>query len=197
MNFCFNSNIPSLIAEITVEEVSVALKEASVNVAAKRVVSFETSTKNGSTDFEVLRFKVNFEVGQSLGLSVEMTEGSIGVDKKKKKVGMQQVVTRVDSRSPSERAGLKKGDVIMEVNGHSTQGQSNKKVVSWIRNSFRVIEFLVKREVGVSAGEDKENGLNVRDDQGSNEEQLNEEAKRLAAKAILESMNRLMEEKQT
>ena len=197
MNFCFNSNIPSLIAEITVEEVSVALKEASVNVAAKRVVSFETSTKNGSTDFEVLRFKVNFEVGQSLGLSVEMTEGSIGVDKKKKKVGMQQVVTRVDSRSPSERAGLKKGDVIMEVNGHSTQGQSNKKVVSWIRNSFRVIEFLVKREVDVSAGEDKENGLNVRDDQGSNEEQLNEEAKRLAAKAILESMNRLMEEKQT
>ena len=197
MNFCFNSNNPSLIAEITVEEVSVALKEASVNVAAKRVVSFETSTKNGSTDFEVLRFKVNFEVGQSLGLSVEMTEGSIGVDKKKKKVGMQQVVTRVDSRSPSERAGLKKGDVIMEVNGHSTQGQSNKKVVSWIRNSFRVIEFLVKREVDVSAGEDKENGLNVRDDQGSNEEQLNEEAKRLAAKAILESMNRLMEEKQT
>ena len=197
MNFCFNSNIPSLIAEITVEEVSVALKEASVNVAAKRVVSFETSTKTGSTDFEVLRFKVNFEVGQSLGLSVEMTEGSIGVDKKKKKVGMQQVVTRVDSRSPSERAGLKKGDVIMEVNGHSTQGQSNKKVVSWIRNSFRVIEFLVKREVDVSAGEDKENGLNVRDDQGSNEEQLNEEAKRLAAKAILESMNRLMEEKQT
>ena len=197
MNFCFNSNIPSLIAEITVEEVSVALKEASVNVAAKRVVSFETSTKNGSTDFEVLRFKVNFEVGQSLGLSVEMTEGSIGVDKKKKKVGMQQVVTRVDSRSPSERAGLKKGDVIMEVNGHSTQGQSNKKVVSWIRNSFRVIEFLVKREVGVSAGEDKENGLNVRDDQGSNEEQLNEEAKRLAAKAILESMDRLMEEKQS
>jgi C-terminal processing protease CtpA/Prc len=144
-----------------------------------------------------LRFKVNFEVGQSLGLSVEMTEGSIGVDKKKKKVGMQQVVTRVDSRSPSERAGLKKGDVILEVNGHSTQGQSNKKVVSWIRNSFRVIEFLVKREVGVSAGEDKENGLNVRDDQGSNEEQLNEEAQRLAAKAILESMNRLMEEKQT
>lgn len=131
-----------------------------------------------------------------------MTEGSIKSEKqkKKKKVNVQQVVSRIDPKSPAERAGLKKGDIILEINGHPTVGESKKKVVSWIRNSFRSIEFKVRRKVDMGLdqndeeGEEEEDKLNVCDDDKENEEQLNVEAKRLADKLISESVNKLRED---
>lgn len=56
------------------------------------------------------------------------------------------VITTIDADSPAEHSGLRPGDLILEINGKPTNGQSNKKISDWIRNSGNAIEFLVRRE---------------------------------------------------
>ena len=55
------------------------------------------------------------------------------------------IITNIDEKSPSQLSGLKVGDLVLEINGKSTNGQSNKDISNWIRSSGTTIEFVVSR----------------------------------------------------
>lgn len=54
-----------------------------------------------------------------------------------------QYIGKVDDGSPAEHAGLKRGDRILEVNGHSIAGESHKQVVARIKERADDAELLV------------------------------------------------------
>ncbi|XP_075987317.1 Na(+)/H(+) exchange regulatory cofactor NHE-RF1 [Anticarsia gemmatalis] len=54
-----------------------------------------------------------------------------------------QYIGKVDDGSPAETAGLKRGDRILEVNGHSIAGESHKQVVARIKERPDDAELLV------------------------------------------------------
>ncbi|CAD6196743.1 unnamed protein product [Caenorhabditis auriculariae] len=59
-----------------------------------------------------------------------------------------QFVGLVDPSSPAERGGLKQGDRIFAVNGHSIVGENHKKVVERIKQNPQRCEMLVISEDG-------------------------------------------------
>ncbi|XP_037877285.2 Na(+)/H(+) exchange regulatory cofactor NHE-RF1 [Bombyx mori] len=54
-----------------------------------------------------------------------------------------QYIGKVDDGSPAETAGLKRGDRILEVNGHSIAGETHKQVVARIKERPDDAELLV------------------------------------------------------
>ncbi|KAG6446685.1 Na(+)/H(+) exchange regulatory cofactor NHE-RF1 [Manduca sexta] len=54
-----------------------------------------------------------------------------------------QYIGKVDEGSPAEAAGLRRGDRILEVNGHSIAGESHKQVVARIKERGEDAELLV------------------------------------------------------
>ncbi|XP_028178424.1 Na(+)/H(+) exchange regulatory cofactor NHE-RF1 [Ostrinia nubilalis] len=54
-----------------------------------------------------------------------------------------QYIGKVDDGSPAEAAGLRRGDRILEVNGHSIAGESHKQVVARIKERAEDAELLV------------------------------------------------------
>ncbi|CAG9796016.1 unnamed protein product [Diatraea saccharalis] len=54
-----------------------------------------------------------------------------------------QYIGKVDEGSPAETAGLKRGDRILEVNGHSIAGETHKQVVARIKERPDDAELLV------------------------------------------------------
>lgn len=54
-----------------------------------------------------------------------------------------QYIGKVDDGSPAERAGLKRGDRILEVNGNSIAGETHKQVVARIKERPDDAELLV------------------------------------------------------
>lgn len=54
-----------------------------------------------------------------------------------------QYIGKVDEGSPAETAGLKRGDRILEVNGHSITGEGHKQVVARIKERPDDAELLV------------------------------------------------------
>ncbi|KAJ8705413.1 hypothetical protein PYW07_011240 [Mythimna separata] len=54
-----------------------------------------------------------------------------------------QYIGKVDDGSPAEAAGLRRGDRILEVNGHSIAGESHKQVVARIKERADDAELLV------------------------------------------------------
>ncbi|XP_045780065.1 Na(+)/H(+) exchange regulatory cofactor NHE-RF2 [Maniola jurtina] len=54
-----------------------------------------------------------------------------------------QYIGKVDAGSPAEAAGLRRGDRILEVNGHSIAGESHKQVVARIKQRPDDAELLV------------------------------------------------------
>ncbi len=56
------------------------------------------------------------------------------------------IITSVEPGSLAEQSGLRAGDLVLEINGKSTTGQSNSTIASWIRSTGNQIEFLVSRE---------------------------------------------------
>lgn len=54
-----------------------------------------------------------------------------------------QYIGKVDDGSPAEAAGLRRGDRILEVNGHSIAGETHKQVVARIRERDGEAELLV------------------------------------------------------
>ncbi|XP_060807605.1 Na(+)/H(+) exchange regulatory cofactor NHE-RF2 [Amyelois transitella] len=61
-----------------------------------------------------------------------------------------QYIGKVDEGSPAEAAGLRRGDRILEVNGHSIAGETHKQVVSRIKERPEDAELLV---VALAPGE--------------------------------------------
>ncbi|VVC89484.1 Na(+)/H(+) exchange regulatory cofactor NHE-RF2 [Leptidea sinapis] len=54
-----------------------------------------------------------------------------------------QYIGKVDDGSPAETAGLRRGDRILEVNGHSIAGETHKQVVARIKERPDDAELLV------------------------------------------------------
>ncbi|CAK1546798.1 unnamed protein product [Leptosia nina] len=54
-----------------------------------------------------------------------------------------QYIGKVDEGSPAEKAGLRRGDRILEVNGHSIAGETHKQVVARIKERADDAELLV------------------------------------------------------
>ncbi|XP_023939678.2 Na(+)/H(+) exchange regulatory cofactor NHE-RF1 [Bicyclus anynana] len=54
-----------------------------------------------------------------------------------------QYIGKVDAGSPAEAAGLRRGDRIVEVNGHGIAGESHKQVVARIKQRPDEAELLV------------------------------------------------------
>ncbi|XP_034836777.1 Na(+)/H(+) exchange regulatory cofactor NHE-RF1 [Maniola hyperantus] len=54
-----------------------------------------------------------------------------------------QYIGKVDAGSPAEAAGLRRGDRILEVNGHGIAGESHKQVVARIKQRPDDAELLV------------------------------------------------------
>lgn len=54
-----------------------------------------------------------------------------------------QYIGKVDEGSPAEAAGLKRGDRILEVNGHSIAGETHKQVVARIKERPEDAQLLV------------------------------------------------------
>ncbi|CAH4036206.1 Na(+)/H(+) exchange regulatory cofactor NHE-RF2 [Pieris brassicae] len=54
-----------------------------------------------------------------------------------------QYIGKVDDGSPAEKAGLRRGDRILEVNGHGIAGETHKQVVARIKERSDDAELLV------------------------------------------------------
>ena len=55
------------------------------------------------------------------------------------------IITNIDEGSPAQKSGLRVGDLVLEINGKSTNGQTNSNIAKWIRSGGNTIEFVVSR----------------------------------------------------
>ncbi len=55
------------------------------------------------------------------------------------------IITNIDDGSPAQKSGLRVGDLVLEINGKSTNGQTNSNIAKWIRSGGNTIEFVVSR----------------------------------------------------
>jgi len=79
-------------------------------------------------------------------------------------------ITSIEPGSPAENAGLRPGDLVVEINGKRANGLTNKKeIAKLIQSSGNQVEFLVSRE---------------RPNNNNNNNIIDEEAKRIALKVI-------------
>ena len=110
---------------------------------------------------ELLTLTVARETGKPLGLALSQfvnkssrslsrsgsdKSKSKSKSKKSKKESTLPIITSVEAGSPADLAGLKANDLVIEINGKATSGESNKKVGDWIKGSGNTIEFMVSRE---------------------------------------------------
>ena len=56
------------------------------------------------------------------------------------------MIVAVEADSRADLAGLKASDLVIEINGKATIGESNEKVRDWVKDSGNTIEFTVRRE---------------------------------------------------
>ncbi len=117
-----------------------------------RNVSFVTEPSQGKSEIDYDYFKIILNKGkikEPLGFTLEMCEEFISKNGKKKRLKSHNpTIATVEENSLGELSGLKNGDVILEINGKRTAGESNKKVSDWIKKSKKnQVEFLIRREV--------------------------------------------------
>ena len=83
---------------------------------------------------QLLTLTVARETGKPLGLALSQF------------VNKSPIITSVEAGSPTDLAGLKANDLVVEINSKATSGESSKKVADWIKGSGNTIEFIVSRE---------------------------------------------------
>ncbi len=149
--------------------------------------------------YELLKLTVQRQAGKPLGLALAQFTGkpnrslsrssvasgksskSVKSKKSKKSDETLPVITSIDADSPAELSGLRRGDLILEINGKATNGQSNKKVGDWIKNSANSIEFLVSREKPMSDVETSEQPHEI---VINHEQDVREIARQIAQEAV-------------
>lgn len=109
-------------------EVALAAAVALTTAAAK--------ANNNDDDFELIECKVNRADNRPLGLSLATNSQA-----------NMPIIKSVEQGSPAEAAGLRAGDLIVEINGKPTSGQTNSSVGQIILNSPSPIQFVVSRKI--------------------------------------------------
>ena len=106
--------------------------------------------------------------------SVSSAKSSKSTKSKKSKQSDEvlPIITHIEPDSPADRCGLLVDDIILEVNGNKTNGQSTKTIGKWINQSGNEIEFIVIRA--------KKSDLNT-----LTEAQIKENARQIAEDAKL------------
>lgn len=154
---------------------------------------------------ELLKFTVVRETGKPLGLALSSTtnrsvsrssskSGSKSKSKKKKDSALP-IITSVEAGSPVAVSGLRPNDLVIEINGKATSGESNKKVGDWIKGSGNTIEFLVSREKklnGMETGVEQEISINA--DSNNNNAAIRENARLVAEEAMNATRDQLVED---
>jgi C-terminal processing protease CtpA/Prc len=127
------------------------------------ITSEQQPTTSGSTDtildnFDIIACVVNREADKPLGLSLStavnrsQSRASSASSSNNRKQQIENddvilpIITSVDDGSAAAKSGLRANDLILEINGKSTTGQTNNTVGKWIRASGDQIEFIVSRE---------------------------------------------------
>jgi membrane-associated protease RseP (regulator of RpoE activity) len=114
-------------------------------------------------DFELIKCTIirpasNASLGLSLSTSVTTAkERSLSRDNEK-----LPCITSVEPDSPADQAGLRPGDLVLEINGVRTNGKSNKEISELIR-SANVIEFTLSRDRSSAAAPSKSTTEQIRD----------------------------------
>lgn len=89
-------------------------------------------------------------LGLSLSTAVNRSQSTVSrassANSRKEDDVILPIITSVDAGSAADRSGLRANDLILEINGRSTTGQTNNTVGKWIKSSGDQIEFLVSRE---------------------------------------------------
>lgn len=75
----------------------------------------------------------NEEDTKELNESVSGEFGGIGASMSKQPDSTEIKVSRVQKNSPAEKAGIKEGDIIVSVDGHTVSGNDLDTVASWVK----------------------------------------------------------------
>lgn len=160
---------------------------------------------------ELLKFTVVRETGKPLGLALSSTtarsvsrsgskSGSKSKSKKKSKDSALPIITSVEAGSPAAASGLRPNDLVIEINGKATSGESNKKVGDWIKGSGNTIEFLVSREKKLNSTEtevEREISINAANSNSNNDDNnaaIRENARLVAEEAMNATRDQLVED---
>lgn len=100
------------------------------------------------------------------------------------------IITSVEPGSLAEQSGLRAGDLVLEINGKSTTGQTNSTIASWIRSTGNQIEFLVSREK-----QKQRAPTSVSSNQQQQDNQIKDQASQIVA-ATIEAATRTQEQQQ-
>jgi hypothetical protein len=65
-------------------------------------------------------------------------EQGYGFNLKKEASDLYPIVENIEENSPAERAGLRKGDILIEVNYYSVVGESLKDIIKLVRYGLEV-----------------------------------------------------------
>jgi len=116
----------------------------------------ETEEETGTVldNFDIIACTIIRDSDKPLGLSlstaVNRSQSTVSrassANSRKEEDVILPIITSVDAGSAADRSGLRANDLILEINGRSTTGQTNNTVGKWIKSSGDQIEFLVSRE---------------------------------------------------
>jgi C-terminal processing protease CtpA/Prc len=139
-------SIDSIEHDSVVSKISAQPTQVDLLVVADLQAYLESQTK-------IIICVVTLEGEKPLGLSLstatnrsQSRASSASSNRKLEEDVILPIITSVDAGSPADKSGLKANDLILEINGRSTTGQTNNTVGKWIRSSGEQIEFLVSRE---------------------------------------------------
>ena len=117
------------------------------------VTHAQAATENDMDNFEliacIVRRREDFP-GIGLSLSTAINHPSRGSSPEQHQLQPKSndqinlpIITNIDENSPAQQSGLRVGDLVLEINGKSTNGQTNPNIAKWIRSGGTTLEFLV------------------------------------------------------
>ncbi|CAM6001850.1 unnamed protein product [Sphagnum balticum] len=104
-------------------------------------------------DLDLLKLQIRRKEGEKLGISLADAKSAKKI-RGSSRDGDDELplITAVDSGTPADRAGVRKGDILVEINGKSVIGKSTAQIGQMIGKGD--VEFTVKRDKNLSLSRD-------------------------------------------